>query len=354
MKKVIRFLISFFILNALSCNSQMVLANADSSDEEENKIEHIIVDDHHEGHHIKANFIPDKILNPDDSLYQAPDTAREYIGSYEGTAEVKQLGLTIHLILSIEESGLFNLAYYFTKTDNENGQRFYVDQEGEIQSITAPYQDLVILTGGLKELEGNIGSGLIRKTLSPVLLLDNNGKADKFYPYQSLAYELRENYQDARVYQNVGLYIIDEKIVVDINHLIGLDESEENTTILKATNNESKDFFLVKEKTYEILQEAFDQYLDNYNDFILDFENSNDFVQVIQAMHLKTNASFPKDTTFELIDPQQVNKESQHDNTYALLINQQILYFYDGDKLYVSDQIELIDGKYSANEWQTN
>ena len=77
-------------------------------------------------------------------------------------------------------------------------------------------------------------------------------------------------------------------------------------------------------------------------------------MQVIQAMHLKTNASFPKDTTFELIDPKQVNKESQHDNTYALLINQQILYFYDGDKLYVSDQIELIDGKYSANEWQTN
>ncbi|MCR8968483.1 hypothetical protein [Facklamia sp. 7083-14-GEN3] len=354
MKKVVKLFITSFILSLLTFNIQAIFANSDSTDEEVNKIEHVIVDDHHEGHHIKANFIPDKILNPDDSLYQAPDSAKEYIGIYKGTAEVNQLGLSIHLILSIEESGLFNLAYYFTKIDNEEGQRFYVDQEEKIQSVEAPYRDLVILTGGLKDFEGGIGSGLIRKTLSPVLLLDTNGKADKFYPYQSLAYELRENYQDARVYQNLGLYIIDKKIVVDINHLIGLDKKEENTIILNATNNEHEDYFLVEQKTYEILQDAFDHYLNNYNDFVLDFENSNDFVQVIQAMHLKTNASFPPDTTFELLDPKKVNKQAHNKHTYALLINKQILYFYDGDKLHVTDQVELIDGKYSSNKWQTN
>ncbi|MGX7107992.1 hypothetical protein [Facklamia miroungae] len=346
--------ISLLLLTVLTLNLLFPHDTFAQPEAEVKETHHMKVDGHHEGHHIKANFIPNKILNPDDSLYQAPDRIKQYVGFYKAQVEVPPLDLNLHIIVSIEENGLFNLAHYFSKRDGKESIRFYVNENETIESIPAPYQDLVILTGGLKDFEGGLGSGLVRKTLSPVVFLNNHGKPESLYPYQSMAYDLRENYQDARVYQNVGLYIINDEIVIDVNHLIGLDDEQENRIVLKATRFKNEDAFLVEQKTYEILQEAFDHYLDDYNDFKLQFKNSNDFVQVIQAMHLKTNASFPADTKFELIDPSLVNKDSKNENTFALLINDQILYFYDGEKLFVADEIENTNGSYSAHEWQTN
>ncbi|MGF3072971.1 hypothetical protein ACQV2T_05330 [Facklamia sp. P13069] len=349
-----RIFITLLILTALTLNllfPHATFAQAEANVKETN---HMKVDGHHQGHHIKANFIPDKILNPDDSLYEAPEKIEKYVGIYQAQATVPKLNLNLDIIVSIEESGLFNMAYYFTQREKGESIRFYVDENETIESIPAPYQDLVILTGGLKEFEGGLGSGLIRKTVSPVVLLNNQGKPESLYPYQSMAYDLRENYQNARVYQDLGLYIVNDEIVIDVNHLIGLDDEQENRIALKATSFKNEDAFLVEKKTYEILQKAFDHYLDDYNDFKLQFKNSNDFVQVIQAMHLKTNASFPADTKFELIDPSQVNKDSESAHTFALLINDQILYFYDGHKLFVANEIENNNRCYSANEWQTN
>ncbi|WPJ91369.1 hypothetical protein R0V13_03085 [Facklamia hominis] len=130
------------------------------------------VDNHHHGHRFKrANFIPEEILNPDDSTYQAPKEVADYQGFYQGALPIEDLDVDLKIILSIEEDGLFNLAYYFVQDEANQGQRFYEDGQGKVQSRPAIYQDLVIMTGGLKKGEGGFYGGLIRKTLSPVVLL---------------------------------------------------------------------------------------------------------------------------------------------------------------------------------------
>ena len=336
--------------------SQTSMAWAEETSEEVTVIkeEGFEVDDYHANHQIKANFIPENILYPNGSVYQAPMDIDKYEGLYVAETEIPVMDTKLNIILSIEEDGLFNLAYYFTNKEDQRGIRFYVNDKDELVETSAVYQDLVMLTGGLLESEGGLTSGLIQKTISPVVLLDTEGKSDAFYPYKSLAFELRESYQNARVYQNVGLYIVNDEVVVDVKHLIGLKEGEEIKIGLKRVEDSDSDQFLVEQRTYQVLQDSFDEYLDNYNDFILEFDSLNDFVQIIQAMHLKTNASFPKETTFELVNPDQINKESHGDNSYALLINNELLYFYDGAKLFISQGFSKTDEGYKVTKWKTN
>ena len=311
------------------------------------------VDAHHVDHKIKANFVPQNILNPDDSTYKAPKGIKDYVGTHTAEVEVPELDVQLNVIVSVEEDGIFNLAHYFINKEDKKGLRFYVDKQGTLKSMDAIYQDLVVLTGGLKEAEGGLGSGLIQKTISPVVLLDTQGQAKDFYPYHIMAYELRDNYQNARVYQNVGLYGVDGKLVVDINHLIGLKEGEPIKVSLNAVE-ESPDQFLVEKRTYDILQDSFDNHLNDYNDFNLTFDSENMFVQIIQAMHLKTNASFPKETTFELVEPEKVNKKILGDHAYSLLINKEILYFYDGESLFISNEFTEENGTFTVTRWKTN
>lgn len=355
LKKKLQVLLAAFILCPHFWHSFDVFATEGSEEVKIIKEEGFSADGHHADHHITANFIPENILNPNGSPYEAPENIQDYVGTYVSETEIPVLNTTLHLIVSIEEDGLFNLAYYFNNKPGDKGSRFFVNKHNEIETSEAVYQDLVILTGALIEGENGLTSGLIRKTISPVVLLDQDGQVDKLYPYHAMAYDLRENYQNARVYQNVGLSVVKNELNVDINHLIGLSEGEEIDVSLNLIENTHTDQFLVKQRTYEILQESFDTYLDNYNDFKLEFESLNDFVQVIQAMHLKTNASFPKSTTFEIIDPEDIlNKETNAKNVFALVINNELLYFYDGTKLFVSKEFSKTDQGYKVSQWKTN
>lgn len=335
---------------------------ADSTDATEEFTHEVIqrgtesVDDHHHGHSNKANFIPKEILNPDDSIYEGPEEAKELAGHYQGQVAIPGLDMEIAIVLSIEEDGIFNLAYYFINEPDQTGLRFYADPDGELHEVDAFYQDLVMMTGGLKEAEGGLGSGLIHKTISPVILLDQAGEPSLIYPYHNMAYELRENYSNARVYQNVGLYVVDDEVLIDVNHLIGYDSDEELVIALERDDSvaQSSQGLLVRDRTYEVLQDSFDNFLVDHNDFILEFEDANEFLQIIQALHLEANRSFPQETTFELIDPTLVHKPAVGDNTFALAINDSILYFYNGEKLFVAEDYEVQDGVYQAARWITN
>lgn len=314
------------------------------------------VDDHHSGHANRASFLPAEILNPDDSPYEAPEEVGEYVGYYTGQVDIPNQDLAIHIAVNIYDDGLLNLAYYFDVTDGDQGKRFFVDEQDALQEIPAPYQDVTLMTAGIQENEqGELYCGLIRKTLSPVLLINQEGVSDTIYPYYDMAYELRESYANARVYQQMGLFLQDGSAIVDVNHLIGLESDEPLVLELdKGEDANDEDAFLVENKTYEILQDSFDNYLVDHNEFNMDFDNANDFVQFIQASHLQTNKRFPSETTFELIDPENVEDDFAGDTLFALLINNEVLYVYDGSKLYVTDSVELNDGIYSSSEWVTN
>ncbi|MBG9982480.1 hypothetical protein HZY86_05070 [Aerococcaceae bacterium DSM 111020] len=332
--------------------------NETSHDETHNVIQSVqtVVDDHHSGHSITANFIPKEILNPDDSIYQVPSQAKQYAGDYQGRITLPNHSADLLLNVTIQPDGLLNLAYYFEPMDENNGLRFYVDQNNTIQSMPAPYQDLVLLTAGIQENnQEELYAGLIRETLSPVVLINSEGKSDTLYPYHTMAYDLRENLTHARVYQNIGLYLIDNEVVIDVNHLIGDEDGEDLVvTLEKVESLPSEDAFLTEQTTYELLQHSFDHYLVEHNDFKMDFQNANEFVQFIQALHLQTNKRFPKETTFELISPDKVKQDLNTDHSYALIINDSILYTYDGSNLYVAENVEFIDGQYTAEKWLTN
>ncbi|MGX7107152.1 hypothetical protein ACWOBE_05050 [Hutsoniella sourekii] len=309
-------------------------------------------DDHHHHHGARANFIPDEILNPDDSVYQAPEEVAEYVGSYQGQVEIPELSSQVRVIVSLAEDGLFNLAYYFVNPPEETGIRFYEAGDGKIHQRDALYQDLVVMTGAVLPAEGGLGSGLIRKTLSPVVLLDQEGQADRLFPYLALAYDLRENYTNARVYQNVGLYFKEGQVIVDVNHLIGLDSSQDHVIALEEMAIDYEDQFLVDQASFELLQESFDQDLVDHNDFRLEFETANDFVQHILAMHLETNASFPEETQVEMIDADKVDLGNGETVQYALMINEQLLYAYDeSGQLYLSEEPSQSQGVYQGKNW---
>lgn len=337
MKKYLTFTLSFLLA------SQVLLLNVLA---EEN--------DHHHDHGTSfANFIPDKILNPDDSDYVAPAETADYVGLYTAETAIDALGVDLTLLLRIQEDGLFNLAYYFENDADSQGLRFYANPAGEIEETSAIYQDLTLLTGALREIEDGLGSGLIRETLAPVVLLDETGQAQELYAYQEMAYGLRENYQNARVYQSVGLYISEDgQITIDVPHLIGLDTEEDLLVPFEASDQHEAEL-LVSTPTFELLQHNFDTYLEDHNDFRMAFDTPNDFVQKVLAMHLETNASFPQDTQVTSVDA----SLEDSDATYALLINEELLYAYDADnqKLYMATDFSQNDtNQYTANEWLTN
>lgn len=310
--------------------------------------------DHHHNHGIKrANFIPEEILNPDDSTYQAPREVADYQGFYQGNLRLEELGVDLKIILSIEDDGLFNLAYYFVQDEDNRGQRFYADDQGQVRSRPAIYNDLVIMTGGLKEGEVGLFGGLIRKTLSPVVLLGQSGQPVALYPYTNMAYDLRETYRKYRIYQNIGLYLTEGSVYIDVNHLIGLDSETSYQVELERFEEESEDHFLVEKYSYEILQESFDQYLVDHNDFAFDFETANDFLQEILAMHLQTNRSFPLDTKISMVDPSQVAVDLGEDRfiKWAFIIDQAELYLYDGESVYLADGLHKEGGIYHADQW---
>ena len=349
MKKCLTLLLTTTLL--LSLNSVMILAE---EDHDHDATETLAADYHHEHGTNYANFIPANILNPDDSVYEAPDDTEDYVGLYTAQTRVEDLDADLELILSIGDDGLFNLAYYFVNSPEQQGVRFYANEEAEVESTEAIYQDLVILTGALREGEGGLGTGLIGKTISPVVLLDKDGEADRLYPYMNLAYDLRENHQNSRVYQNVGLYLADDVVAVDVNHLIGLDSEEQIVTQFSSVEEGHEDEFLVESHTYELLQESFDTDLKEHNDFKMDYQSENEFMQLVLAMHLRTNTSFPQDTEVELIDPESVQLNDDLDAQYAMLINDSVLYVFDGESLFMAEDVEEIDGEYSAENWVTN
>ncbi|MFL2143106.1 hypothetical protein ACEN4N_05095 [Ruoffia sp. FAM 20857] len=349
MKKCLTLLLTTTLL--LSLNPVMILAEEDHDHDATGTL---AADHHHEHGTNCANFIPTNILNPDDSVYKAPEATDDYVGLYTAQARVEDLDTDLELILSISEDGLFNLSYYFVNTPEQRGIRFFANEEGEVESTEAMYQDLIILTGALREGEGGLGSGLIGKTISPVVLLDENGEADRLYPYMNLAFDLRENPQNARVYQNVGLYLADDVVAVDVNHLIGLDSEEQIMTQFSSVEEGHEDEFLVESHTYELLQESFDNDLIEHNDFKMAYQSENEFMQLVLAMHLRTNTSFPQDTEVELIDPESVQLNDDSEAQYAMLINDSVLYVFDGESLFMTEEVEEVDGKYTVENWVTN
>lgn len=312
-------------------------------------------DDHHNHGTARANFLPAQILNPDDSVYEAPEEIADYVGTYASQVHIDELDADLHIIVNIEEDGILNLAYYFVNTEDNTGLRFYANSDGVVEERDALYQDLVVMTAALREGDGGLGTGLIGKTVSPVVLLDEEGEADRLYPYMALAFELRENMQNARVYQNIGLYAVDGKLTVDVNHLIGLESDQAIAVELEAVEASAEDALLVERRSYELLQDSFDNDLDaDHNDFKMDYESANDFVQRVLAMHLRTNASFPQDTTVEMLAGDTVELEESlgaDDIAYAFLLNDSILYAYDGSRLYMAEEAKETDGVYTSDNW---
>ncbi|AXY24598.1 hypothetical protein CL176_00340 [Suicoccus acidiformans] len=308
-------------------------------------------DDHHQHGGGRASFIPQAILNPDDSKYVAPQATENYIGTYTAETEIPALNVTVHLITEVSEDGLFNLAYYFEPAGEKAGLRFYAKNAETIESRPAIYQDLVVMTGALREGDGGLGTGLIGKTISPVVLLDESGEPEQLYPFMALAYDLRETYTNARVYQNTGLYFVDGEVLADINHMIGLEDGEQITVTFEKVDGNHADALLVDKRVYEILQESFDHYLIDHNDFAMDFTSANQFVQEVLAMHLETNRSFPADTKVDLLPAEAIMWTEAGEVEYSMLINDEILYVYVDGELYVTDAFTEGDGRYSSKEW---
>ena len=312
-------------------------------------------DDHHNHGTSRANFMPTQILNPDDSVYMAPTETQDYVGTYETQVRIEDLDADLKIIVNVQEDGLLNLAYYFINAEDKAGVRFFANSEGEIEERDAVYQDLVVMTAALREGDGGLGTGLIGKTISPVVLLDEEGQADRLYPYMALAFELRENMQNARVYQNIGLYAVDDKLTLDVNHLIGLESEQTMVVELEAVEGSSEDALLVERHNFELLQDSFDNDLDSdHNDFKMDYKSANDFVQRVLAMHLRTNTSFPANTSLEKLDVEAVELAESleaDEILYAFLLNDTILYAYDGDRLYMAEDATETDGIYTSEHW---
>lgn len=357
MKKTLLLLLSFFLITPIN----IVASEADDlsdHDHEHETTDSFEADDHHAHGTNYANFIPAQILNPDDSVYVAPEATADYVGLYTAEARVEPLNADVKIIMDISEDGLFNLAYYFVNDPEATGVRFYADADGQVHEREAVYQDLVVMTGALREGEGGLGTGLIGRTNSPVVLLDEQGEADRLYPYMSLAYDLRETYTNARVYQGVGVYLADDVVAVDVNHLIGLEDEDAIVARFALVEGDSADAdaFLVADHVYEMLQYSFDNDLVEHNDFKMAFDSANDFLQTVLAMNLGTNTSFPQGTTVEALPADAVEVGDDVVVEYAVLINDALLYAYDAETsgLYMADAVEEIAGVYSAESWVTN
>src|SRR5699024_4880799 len=142
---------------------------------------------------------------------------------------------------------------------------------------------------------------------------------------------LQEQQVNARIYQDVGLYIAEDVIAVDVNHLIGLESNELLATRFEKVEGDHGDQFLVETQTYEVLQYNFDTHLIEHNDFKMAYQTANEFVQKVLAMHLETNTSFPQDTRINLVEPDKVSLPEDAEAKYAMLINEELLYAFDGE-----------------------
>lgn len=357
-KKVL--LILAGILLTLNFNLLIKAEETDNvKDHNHEVIETFNADDHHSHGTLYANFIPEQILNPDGSDYEAPDATEEYVGFYTAETFIEELDSILHLALKIEADGLLNLAYYYEDQAENTGVRFYANEDNQIEKRDAIYQDLTLLTAGLKEGENGLIAGLIGETIAPVVLLNERGEPDKLYAFMSMAYGLRDSYVNPRVYQSVGLYLRDESVAVDINYLIGLESEEERVAVFEkqATEESREEAKLLERPTFEILQDNFDYYLIDHNDFKFDFDTANEFVQEVLAMQLQTNASFPPSTTVELLDPDNVVDSTtvpSKDYLYIMAINETILYAYDNNNLYMATDFVEENRVYSEIQWLTN
>lgn len=139
-------------------------------------------DDHHNHGALRANFIPTNIFNPDDSIYQAPQATADYVGTYSAQVRIADLNADLKVLVDIQEDDLMNLAYYFINSEDQTGTRFYADQEGVIEERQAVYQDLVVMTAALRGGEDGLGTGLIGKTISPLVLLDEMARQTASIP----------------------------------------------------------------------------------------------------------------------------------------------------------------------------
>ncbi|MGO4938209.1 hypothetical protein ACTQ54_11480 [Fundicoccus sp. Sow4_H7] len=354
MRKTLKLLLSLLLLTTLT---PINIAAHDGEDHNHEKVDSFSADDHHTHGTNDANFIPANILNSDDSKYVAPEETADHVGLYTTQVTLEELDVDVKIILNINDDGIFNLVYYFINAPEATGLRFYGDADGNVLERDAIYQDLVVLTAALREGDGGLTSGLLGRTNSPVVLLDEEGNPDRLYPYKSLAYDLRENYQNARVYQSVGVYAVDEEVVVDVNHLIGLQDAETLVVPMeKVETSEEVDAFLVEQRVYEMLQYSFDNDLVDHNDFKMEFDSFNSFLQKVLAMNLGTNASFPRDTTVSALTPEQVDLTGDAIADYAVLINNALIYAFDTEtnSLYMSDSIKETEGVYTAEKWVTN
>lgn len=356
MKKYIKWL-TLLCTILVGLNTVQVSAEEHNHDHDHEESDSFSADHHHDHGSNYASFIPEKILNPDDSEYEAPAETEEYVGVYRAEVAIEELGLNLQLVLNIEEDGLFNLAYYFENEAENSGIRFYVSEDNEVEAIPATYQDLNVLTGALREGEGGLGTGLIGETIAPVILLNTQGEPSELFAYKMMAYGLREQYVNARVYQSVGLFLADDVVAVDVNHLIGLDSQEQIVAQFEEVSDLGAEQFLVEDHVFELLQHNFDTHLIEHNDFDMAYESVNEFVQKVLAMHLETNASFPQGTEVALIDAASVELPEEFGASelqYAMVINDTILYVHDGTHLYMANEFELNDGRYTASDWITN
>lgn len=327
-----------------------------SHDEDENR--GFSADDHHGHNHgpLKANYIPSEILNPDGSRYEAPEQVKDYIGLYTGTVQIDEMKVNIHFVLEIFEDGLFNLAHYYENREEDKGLRFFANKEHEVEAREAVYQDLSILTGALREAEGGIGAGIVGQQIQPVVLLDEKGEPTELVTYMDLAFGLRDNYSKPRVYSNVGLAIIDEELMLDVNQLIGLKSEKDHVVPLEKVET-SPDHALVEQRTYELLQDNFDHNLNSKGDFDLNFETANEFVQAVLMMQLKTNASFPQETEVQLIEAEKVQgtdpKGKEVKAEYVMSLNDEVLFASVGDRLYIAEDFDSTSDGYQNVKWKT-
>lgn len=301
----------------------------------------------------QINFIPDKLLNPDGSDYEKPEDIADYVGLYVAEAPIDEMDITFKVLVNIREDGLFNLAYYFTDLDPYNGVRYYVNEANEIQEIAGTYFELMLFTGLVFEGEAGLEAALIGEKIAPVVLLNQQGQAEELYAYQSMTRGFEEEYSAESIEPTSSLTIRDGRISLAGNDLLGFKtEKALNLTLTLVEDDESQ--FLVQETVYEILQYNFDSYVTSEGDFIKDYPTANDFVQKVLASYMHINRVIPHHIQIELLDPQNLltgGKLEAASVKYAMLVNQEILYAYDGTDLYRSRDFEVEGRVYSSNNW---
>lgn len=321
--------------------------------------------DLHNHGNIKVNFIPKQILTADGATYEAPAEVAEYVGFYRGQARIESLDADLNVILNIQEDGLFNLATYYSPAEAKQGKRFYADAASNIKEVESEiYYHLTRLSGAIIPSEFGLSSGILAAPINPIVLFDENGEAEKLMDFVTLAFGDRTEFPNQTVYTYVGLDIVEDVLSINVNQLIGLDEAEKVDIILEEISENDPAAFLVEETVFELQQANFEELLVNYGDFAFEFKNYNDFLQMILAMQLTRNLSFPADIQIEYLDADQVSggkaslgnyqAASQIEPIYALNYNNSHLFAYDGENLFISDTFTKDGVNYKQIEWETN